>query len=380
MREASMLKKLVHPHIVRCEDTVWDDELRVVWLALELMSGGSLRNLIDCRRSVGSPFDAPFIRTVLAEIGAALDYIHSQGVMHRDVKPANVLLTLTAPPVLKLADFGIARLMETSGLAKTIVGTQHYFSPELAAGEPYGFASDCWALGVTLFELAALQKPFTATNAFALACRICNEPPADLPASTGQDIAEVVSGFLQKDPEQRLGLKSALDISPDVAMLVPGSGFSAEAGSAERIPRAVCESPFEVSLDGLPDLSPAPASDDCAIQPHVPSVAFAAAAVTASRNDSAGGERKRGPGRWWTSFANALLPSALSKPAVAYAPKEVTLVSLFVSPQVCNYDVVESNVECIGMLNKACREELIVVEYLPGGLEEIGADCPELLS
>lgn len=121
LREASMLKKLVHPHIVRREDTVWDDELRVVWLALELMSGGSLRNLIDCRRSVGSPFDAPFIRTVLAELGAALDHIHAQGVLHRDVKPTNVLLTLTAPRVLKLADFGIARLMETSGLAKTIV-------------------------------------------------------------------------------------------------------------------------------------------------------------------------------------------------------------------------------------------------------------------
>mmetsp|Transcript_54038 Transcript_54038/g.122232 ORF Transcript_54038/g.122232 Transcript_54038/m.122232 type:complete len:271 (+) Transcript_54038:115-927(+) len=200
--EAELLRRLRHPHIVRCEDVSWETERHSFWLALELMDGGSVRSLIQCRRDVGSPFDAHFVRRVLAEIGGALQYIHSKGVLHRDVKPANMLMTLSAPPVTKLADFGISKLLQVTCHALSIVGTQYYFSPEIASGQPYGASSDAWALGVCLYELASLNRPFVAGNPFTLACRICDEAPPPLPAETAPDLVRAILGLLEKDAER----------------------------------------------------------------------------------------------------------------------------------------------------------------------------------
>jgi len=222
LREGSFLRRLKHPHIVSCYDLGWDCDQHIVWLALELLDGGTLRDLLASRRSVGTPFHASFIRRVLIEIGGALQYSHSEDVLHRDVKPANILLTLSAPPVLKLADFGISKLLEGTGLAHSIVGTQYYFSPELAAGQPYGAASDAWALGVCLYELAALRRPFDATGGpFALACKIREEPPPALPPDTAPDIASTIDGFLEKDALKRLHLPDALtslEVEEDVIL------------------------------------------------------------------------------------------------------------------------------------------------------------------
>jgi len=223
LSEAALLRRLAHPHIVTCEDVRYEDELRLVWLALELMDGGTLKSLIECRLTVGTPFEAHFVRRVLAEIGSALQYIHTEGVLHRDVKPSNILLTLTAPPVLKLADFGVSKLLQATGHAVSTVGTQYYFSPEIASGKPYGAAADAWALGVCLYELAALRRPFTAASPYALACLICEAVPSELPSGTAPDVVQTVMGLLDKDPEQRLRLSDALSISEAVAKLAAGA-------------------------------------------------------------------------------------------------------------------------------------------------------------
>eukprot|EP00439_Symbiodinium_sp_Y106_P040120 s3073_g4.t3 len=157
----------------------------VMWLALEVLDGGSLRTILEGRR---------FVCRVALEIGSALQYIHSEGLLHRDVKPANILLTLTAPPVLKLADFGISKLLEDAGAAHSIVGTQCYFSPELISGEPYASAADCWAFGVVLFELASLSRPFSGGSMLELAMAICQQPAPPLP-HLAQDLTEVINGF-----------------------------------------------------------------------------------------------------------------------------------------------------------------------------------------
>jgi len=131
--EARLLQRLRYPHIVECADVFWDPDRQAVHLLLEYMDGGDLHGLIDSRRALGEPFEAHFARRLVAAVGGALAYIHSKGVLHRDVKPANVLLTRHAQRI-KLADFGIAKLLEQTAKANTVVGTPYYLSPEIALG------------------------------------------------------------------------------------------------------------------------------------------------------------------------------------------------------------------------------------------------------
>lgn len=217
--EARLLQQLRHPYIVQCEEVQWDAPRQTVWLALEYMNGGDVQELIEARRQAGrQPFDAHFMRRVLASVGSALEYVHAEGVLHRDVKPANILLTRSSHRI-KLGDFGISRVLENSGCAHTVVGTPYYLSPEIVSGQAYGPASDAWALGVCLYELAALQRPFEAGNPLALVRRICEEPPADLPAHTPEDVRRAVEGFMQKDLSARLLVGQALRSSDAISAL-----------------------------------------------------------------------------------------------------------------------------------------------------------------
>lgn len=219
LREAELLRRLKHPHIVRCEEAIWDSDRRVVCLALELMDGGDVQNLVDGRRKAGKgPFEPHFVRRVLAAVGSALCYIHGEGVLHRDVKPANILIQRRSHRIT-LADFGISKLLESTGRARTVVGTPYYLSPEIVSGQAYGAAADAWALGVCLFELAALHRPFEAGNPLALVRRICEEDPIGLPQETAPDILRAIFGLLQRDPLQRLLLSEALAVSDQVAVL-----------------------------------------------------------------------------------------------------------------------------------------------------------------
>eukprot|EP00930_Biecheleria_cincta_P028834 TRINITY_DN20087_c0_g1_i1.p1 TRINITY_DN20087_c0_g1~~TRINITY_DN20087_c0_g1_i1.p1 ORF type:complete len:1025 (-),score=167.62 TRINITY_DN20087_c0_g1_i1:42-3116(-) len=223
--EARLLQRLRHPHIVGCEDVIWDSGRRAVQLVLEFMDGGDLRGLIEARRSSGEPpFEAHFPRRCLAAVGGALCYIHAAGILHRDVKPANILLTKHSHRI-KLGDFGIAKLLETSH-ANTVVGTPHYLSPEIVAGQAYGEASDAWALGVCIYEVVSRCRPFDAGNQLALVRKICEEPPPPLPEHVAEDVQEAVKGLLIKSVQDRMPIQEALNVSSAVAALVPSSSDS----------------------------------------------------------------------------------------------------------------------------------------------------------
>mmetsp|Transcript_102503 Transcript_102503/g.265081 ORF Transcript_102503/g.265081 Transcript_102503/m.265081 type:complete len:453 (-) Transcript_102503:93-1451(-) len=221
LAEAELLQRLRHPHIVACHEVQFDTSKLVVWLALDYMDGGDLQSYISARRARGDlPPDELFQRRVLASVGSALRYIHSHGVLHRDVKSANVLMA-NELSAIKVADFGISKILEVTGQAHTIVGTPLYMSPELVCGEPYGTASDAWALGVLLYELAATRRPFQADNQLALVRKIVEQPPDALPRSTPTDMTKVILGLLEKAARKRLHLTEALAMSRDIAGLVP---------------------------------------------------------------------------------------------------------------------------------------------------------------
>eukprot|EP00930_Biecheleria_cincta_P038850 TRINITY_DN26715_c0_g1_i1.p1 TRINITY_DN26715_c0_g1~~TRINITY_DN26715_c0_g1_i1.p1 ORF type:complete len:756 (+),score=115.85 TRINITY_DN26715_c0_g1_i1:100-2367(+) len=246
--EAELLMRLKHPHIVRCFETQLDKERHVVWLALELMDGGDVQSLIDSRRQADeAPFEPQFVRRVLACVGSALQYVHGEGVLHRDVKPANILVARRSHRI-KLGDFGISKLLEATGRAHTMVGTPYYLSPEIVSGQGYGCAADAWALGVCLFELAALQRPFEAANALALVRRICEEPPLDLPAGTMPDICTAIAGLLERDPCCRLTLTQALAVSDAVAALACDGAHEPSQATSPTRSHALCSSTFNDDL------------------------------------------------------------------------------------------------------------------------------------
>jgi len=138
-----------------------------------------------------------------AQAANALNYVHKQKILHRDLKTQNIFLTRTG--MVKLGDFGIARVLEaTKDFARTMVGTPYYLSPEMIEEKPYNFASDVWSLGVCLYEMTTLKHPFDADSLHYLAIKIiqCKYPPPD-PTLYSPGLVDLISRMLSKDAASR---------------------------------------------------------------------------------------------------------------------------------------------------------------------------------
>ena len=205
-REARTAANLRHPNVI----TVFDfgqDERGVPYLVLEYIEGPTLADLMDRGLEDGRVPD------LLDQIAAGLDYAHARGVIHRDIKPGNVLLTDDGRAVL--ADFGLAWLLEGAHLTLTggVIGTPEYMAPEQAGGEPIDHRADVYSLGVVLYEMLVGERPFVAETPIAVLLQHLQDvPPSvlearpDLPLAVG----EVVAKALKKDPGQRYQSAGAL--------------------------------------------------------------------------------------------------------------------------------------------------------------------------
>jgi serine/threonine-protein kinase len=169
-REARAVAALAHPNICTLFDYGETDERP--FIVLEYLPGGSLED-----RLVGPPLPDEETDRIARDLAAGLAHAHARGVVHRDLKPRNVLFGAAGPA--KLADFGLARLGEAPGLtsAGTVLGTAAYIAPEQVAGSPATPASDVYAFGVILFRMLTGRLPFEADDAFALAAMHRDRPP-----------------------------------------------------------------------------------------------------------------------------------------------------------------------------------------------------------
>jgi serine/threonine protein kinase len=195
VREFTVLVRLRHPHLVRVHDLVVEGgDLAIV---MDLVDGEDLRRIV--RRGPLAPAAAA---SLLAQAADGLAAVHAAGVIHRDVKPQNVLVTeRDGRTVALLSDFGIARPVE--GAANTqLIGTPAYLAPEVIAGRPPSTASDVYALGVTAYELLAGHQPFRGDNADAVMRAHLDQPPTRL---DGLDPRawDLVAACLDKAPERR---------------------------------------------------------------------------------------------------------------------------------------------------------------------------------
>ncbi|WP_199812272.1 serine/threonine-protein kinase [Streptomyces bikiniensis] len=200
--EAQTAARLSHPHVVGVFDFgTWDGKL---FLVMELVEGDSL---------AGNPSDPLVlpperVAVVAAHAAAGLAAAHRQGVVHRDIKPGNLLVD--AEGTVKLADFGIARFVDDPSAALTttgqIVGTGLYLAPERALGQPASPASDVYSLGCVLYQLLTGRPPFRADTATALLYQHIDTPPAP-PAHLGvalpPEFESYLLSLLAKQPEQR---------------------------------------------------------------------------------------------------------------------------------------------------------------------------------
>jgi serine/threonine protein kinase len=200
-REALAAARLVHPNVVQVFDFGSDDESGRQFIVMEYVDGESCAEMLRERGHI-DPREAV---DILTQACRGLDYAHRNGVVHRDVKPGNLLLSTDG--AIKLADFGIAKAAEQSDITKvgSVLGTAAYLSPEQARGEPAGPASDLYALGVVAYQLMAGRLPYEAASLTDLARQQAAPPQRldllapDVPPALAAAVMRALAG----DPEQR---------------------------------------------------------------------------------------------------------------------------------------------------------------------------------
>jgi serine/threonine protein kinase len=217
LREARSAARLSHPGIVTVHDVVEEDDRP--WIVMELVRAKSLQEVIDAEGRLS----AERVADIGAQMLAALRLAHSSGVLHRDVKPANVLLDSRADGSTRvvITDFGIARMEGDATLTQTglVLGSPAYIAPERARGEGASAASDLWALGATLYAACEGRSPHDRVEAMAALTAVLHEeaPPPRYAGALGP----VLMGLLVKDPDKRMTADEAAADLARVARSAP---------------------------------------------------------------------------------------------------------------------------------------------------------------
>jgi len=220
MREAQAAGILSHPAIVTVHDIGQDAEKGVSFIAMEYVEGPTLKEIIQ----QPDPISHAELSNLLAQVADALDYAHARGIVHRDVKPANIIL----PPGsgVKITDFGIAKIAaESANLTTTgqFLGTPNYMAPEQVKGAPVDGRTDIFSLGIVIYEGLTRRKPFGGDSLTTISYRIVHEPfepPTQVDPAIPAQFDEVVRRCLAKEPKDRYA--RARDVAADLRAIAAG--------------------------------------------------------------------------------------------------------------------------------------------------------------
>ncbi len=205
-REAVAAAGLSHPNIIQIHD--FGEAEDTLFIAMEYLAGGSLHE-----RMAAGPLPLDEAQRILAQVGSALDYAHARGLVHRDIKPGNVLFA--GDGTAKVADFGIVRAADGTRLTRTgiLMGTPEYMAPEQASGARADYRSDLYALGVVLYHMLTGQVPFRGTTPHAILHAVIYEPPLAprrLSPHLTRAAESVILRALAKNPDDRFQSGAAL--------------------------------------------------------------------------------------------------------------------------------------------------------------------------
>ncbi|MCH0569989.1 protein kinase [Streptomyces sp. MUM 136J] len=235
LREARATARIDHPNVVRVYDVVDEDER--LWIVMELVTGRSLEQITAEEGALGPRATA---RIGLGLV-AALRQVHARGVLHRDIKPGNVLVGADADRVV-LTDFGIAAIQDAKALTMVgmLVGSPDYMAPERVTGRVQGPPSDVWSLGATLCAALAGRSPFSRETTLATLHAVLHEEP-EIPAEAGP-LAGILTALLQKEPtarpdltrlESSLHLVAFPQLPPRLPTVAPGGAAGERPGPGE---------------------------------------------------------------------------------------------------------------------------------------------------
>ena len=319
-REALAVAKLIHPNIVQVYDTGIDDGRH--YIVMEYVQGRSGAQILQRH----GPLDADSTAEIGAQACAGLDYAHRRGIIHRDVKPGNLMIV--GGPVgggemtMKLTDFGIARAVEQTRITQvgSVVGTAAYLSPEQVRGEEATPATDVYALGVVLYQFLTGRLPYEGSTLAELAVRQQNEKP--LPPSTYNDevpetLGAAVLRALEGDPNRRYASASefagglALGMQGEDVTLPLEEGTAATnvlGGGGETATRRLDQTAQTEYRPAQPSPTRRPAARAPRQQPPPPPIPVPAQA-----------QRKRGAFSRFARFVMALVALVLIAAAVAAA-------------------------------------------------------------
>lgn len=217
LREARIAAKLRHPNVVQVHDVGICGEHH--YIAMEYLPGGPVMG------RDGAPRPVDFALRIAGQIAGALDYAGAHGIVHRDIKPDNILLREDGAAVL--TDFGIARASDASRMTRTgaIVGTPHYMSPEQARGQPLDGRADLYSLGIVLYELLVGRVPYQAADSLAVGIMHITAPLPKLPDELSA-LQPILDRMLAKDPAQRY--QRGADVAAALAAARHAPGISRE--------------------------------------------------------------------------------------------------------------------------------------------------------
>ncbi|MEU1000813.1 protein kinase domain-containing protein [Streptomyces tibetensis] len=283
-REAQAVAKLTHTNIVSVFDTGEDtlDGMTTPYIVMEYVEGRPLGSVLDedVRQQGAMPADKAL--KITADVLAALEISHEMGLVHRDIKPGNVMMTKRA--VVKVMDFGIARAMQSGVTSMTqtgmVVGTPQYLSPEQALGRGVDARSDLYSVGIMLFQLVTGRLPFEADSPLAIAyAHVQEEPP--VPSSVNRSLPPAVDALiaraLKKNPNERFPsaeamrdecLRVAASFQAAPPSIVPGSQAPSGAGVGSAVfppvdqatpaPSGQVQTPYQPTPPPNPYGTPAP--------------------------------------------------------------------------------------------------------------------------
>ncbi|MFM7063190.1 MAG: Stk1 family PASTA domain-containing Ser/Thr kinase [Actinomycetes bacterium] len=257
-REAQAAANLTHPNIVGVYD--WGTQDSTYFIIMEYVDGPVLSKVL---RDEG-PLHPRRAAELASEVAAALGFAHSRGVVHRDVKPGNVILTSSGQA--KVTDFGIARAMsapeENLTQAGSVMGTATYFSPEQAQGLAVDQRSDLYSLGVVLFEMVTGRTPFTGDTPLAIAYKhVQDQPPAPSTLVSGlpSGLEAVIMKLLRKRPEDRYA--NAEDLRADLRRFLNGQATLAEQERAAAVGTPT-SAVAATAAAAAPEVAPSPAVEE----------------------------------------------------------------------------------------------------------------------
>jgi eukaryotic-like serine/threonine-protein kinase len=279
-QEAKLVANLSHPNIVTVHDA---SEYRGhLYIVMQLVDGGTLKQRLDQLQAQGRTMDIAEAAPIFIHLAGALDYAHEKGVIHRDVKPVNVLMDRLGRPIL--SDFGIAKALADNREQLTRpgagVGTPEYMSPEQCQGGPVDGRADIYALGIMLYEALTGRTPFLGDNYPALAHSHIYEPPprpSSINPAIDPAVEQIILTALMKHPQQRYQRAREMAAALELAVQsLSGSNRFRNASSGTGtvpVPQQAYSTPVQSNTPSITPnagVSPAPMYQSAPVQPTYP--------------------------------------------------------------------------------------------------------------